>query len=141
MDRSLSEGSPHRNVNPDDWPPPSGFSYATVAADGTPVYLGGHTGHRPDGSISDDLVEQFEQAASNVAEALRAAGAEPEHLVQLVIHVTDMGEYRRARGKIGERYRAHLGKHYPAMALIGVSELVDPAAQVELVGVAVVPRA
>lgn len=137
----MSGGSPHRNVNPDDWPRPSGFSYATVPADGTPVYLGGLTGHRRDGSISDVLVEQFEQAASNVAEALRAAGAEPEHLVQLVIYVTDMGEYRRAREEIGERYRAYLGKHYPAMALIGVSELVDPAAQVELVGVAVVPRA
>jgi enamine deaminase RidA (YjgF/YER057c/UK114 family) len=141
VDRSVSWGTPHRNVNPDGWPPPSGFSYATVAADGTPVYLGGHTGHRRDGSIADDLVEQFEQAASNVAEVLRTAGAEPEHLVQLVIYVTDMDEYRRARREIGERYRARLGKHYPAMALIGVSELVDPAARVELVGVAVVPRA
>lgn len=104
------------------------------------MYLGGHTGHRPDGSISAGLVEQFEQATSNVAEALRAAGAEPGHLVQLVVYVTDMEEYRRFRREIGERYRAHLGKHYPAMALIGVSELVDPAARVELAGVAVVPR-
>lgn len=139
MDGSVSWGTPHRNVNPDGWPPPSGFSYATVAAEGTPVYLGGHTGHRPDGSISDDLVEQFEQATSNVAEALGAVGAEPGHLVHLVIYVTDMEKYRRSLREIGERYRAHLGKHYPAMALIGVTELVDPAARVELVGVAVVP--
>jgi enamine deaminase RidA (YjgF/YER057c/UK114 family) len=93
-----------------------------------------------DGTIAEDLVGQFDQAAWNVAEALRAASASPEHLVQLLIFVTDVAEYRASRKEIGEAYRRHLGRHFPAMALLGVSELVDPRAKVELVGSAVVPE-
>lgn len=131
--------SPHRNVNPDSLPPPSGYSHATMAAAGTAVHLGGQAGHRPDGSIADDLVEQFDQACANVVEALRAAGGEPEHLVQLTIYATDLGEYRRRLRELGEAWRERFGTHYPAMALIGATELFDADARVELVGVAVVP--
>jgi enamine deaminase RidA (YjgF/YER057c/UK114 family) len=130
--------SPHRLINPETLPPPRGYSHAVVAAPGTVVALAGQTGHRTDGTIAEDLVEQFDQAASNVAEALRAAGGSPEHLVQLLIFVTDVAQYRGSRDQIGERYRRHLGKHFPAMALLGVSELVDRRAKVELVGTAVV---
>jgi enamine deaminase RidA (YjgF/YER057c/UK114 family) len=129
----------HRNVNPETLPPPTGYSHATVAAPGATVYLGGQTGHRRDGSIAEDLVEQFDQAAGNVAEAIRAAGGSPEHLVRMEIYVTDLAAYRASLGTIGQAYRRHLGKRYPAMALIGVSELFDAAAKVELVGVAVIP--
>jgi enamine deaminase RidA (YjgF/YER057c/UK114 family) len=131
--------SPHRLVNPETLPPPTGYSHAVVAATGTVVALAGQTGHRADGTIEGDLVAQFDQAAANVTEALRAAGGEPEHLVQLLIFVTDLADYREHRQEIGEAYRHHLGRHFPAMALLGVSELVDPRAKVELVGVAVVP--
>jgi enamine deaminase RidA (YjgF/YER057c/UK114 family) len=139
VDGPVSGPSPHRNVNPETLPPPSGYSHATVAAPGTVVHLGGQTGHRRDGSIAEDLVEQFGQAASNIVEAVGAAGGSPEHLVQVLIYVTDMAEYRGSLGPIGQAYRQHLGKHYPAMALIGVPELFDPRAKVELVGVAVIP--
>lgn len=131
--------SPHRQVNPDSLPPPSGYAHATVAAPGTAVYLGGQAGHRPDGSIASDLVEQFEQACANVLEALRAAGGEAEHLVQLTIFATDVGEYRGRLRELGRAWRGRFGRHYPAMALIGTTELFDAEAQVELVGVAVVP--
>ncbi len=130
---------PHRNVNPDSLPPPSGYAHATMAAAGTAVYLGGQAGHRPDGSIDHDLVGQFDQACANVLEALRAAGGEPEHLVHLTIYATDVGEYRNRLRELGETWRGRFGKHYPAMALIGTTELFDPEARVELVGVAVVP--
>jgi enamine deaminase RidA (YjgF/YER057c/UK114 family) len=132
--------STHRLVNPDSLPPPRGYSHAVVAAGtGTVVALAGQTGHHADGSIEENLVGQFDQAAWNVVEALRAAGGSPEHLVQLLIFVTEVAEYREHREEIGEAYRRHLGKHFPAMALIGVSELVDPRARVEVVGLAVVP--
>jgi enamine deaminase RidA (YjgF/YER057c/UK114 family) len=138
VDRPVTE-TPHRFVNPDTLPPPVGYSHAVVAAPGRIVFLGGQTGHRPDGSIAERLEEQFDQAAANVAEALRAAGGRPEHLVQMVIYTTDLAEYRRSREPIGEAYRRHLGRHFPAMALLGVSELMDPAASMELLAVAVVP--
>jgi enamine deaminase RidA (YjgF/YER057c/UK114 family) len=140
-EEARSEDTPHRLVNPDTLPPPRGYSHAVVAATGTVVALAGQTGHRTDGTIDDDLVGQFDQAAGNVAEALRAAGGRAEHLVQLLIFVTDVAGYRESREQIGEAYRRHLGRHFPAMALLGVSELVDPRAQVELVGLAVVPEA
>ena len=130
---------PHRNVNPDTLPRPSGYAHATVASSGTTGYLGGQAGHRPDGSIAEDLVEQFDQACANVVEALRAAGGEPEHLVQLLIFATDLGEYRGRLRDLGGAWRRHFGKHYPSMALLGTTELFDAEARVELVGVAVVP--
>jgi enamine deaminase RidA (YjgF/YER057c/UK114 family) len=140
VDGPVSEPSPHRNVNPETLPPPTGYSYATVAAPGTVVYLGGQTGHRPDGSIPEDLVEQFDQAAANVADVVRAAGGSPEHLVRIEIYVTDLASYRRSLAPIGQAYRRHFGRHYPAMALMGVPELFDPRAKVELVVTAVVPN-
>ena len=139
MDGPVTEPSPHRNVNPEALPAPTGYSNATVATPGTVVYLGGQTGHRADGSIPEDLVEQFDRAAGNLVEALRAAAGAPEHVVRIDIYVTDVPSYRRSLDPIGQAYRRHLGKHYPAMALIGVSELFDPRAKVELVATAVVP--
>jgi enamine deaminase RidA (YjgF/YER057c/UK114 family) len=104
------------------------------------VHLAGQTGHRADGSLSgEDLVEQFDQACANVVAALGAAGGRPEHLVSMTIYTTDLPAYREDRPLIGQAYQRHLGKHYPAMALLGVTELVDPAAKVEIVGVAVIP--
>lgn len=131
--------TPHRLINPETLAKPSGYSHAVIAAPGTVVSLAGQTGHRADGTIAENLVEQFDQAAWNVAEVLRAAGGRPEHLVQLLIFVTDPAGYRAHREEIGEAYRTHFGKHYPAMALLSVSELFDPRAMVELVGLAVVP--
>jgi enamine deaminase RidA (YjgF/YER057c/UK114 family) len=139
MDGPVS-GSPHELVNPESLPPPRGFSHAALATSGRTVHLAGQTGHRADGVLAGDgLVEQFDQACANVVEALRAAGGEPDHLISLMIYTTDMGAYRQERQQIGEAYRRSFDRHYPAMALIGVSELVDPKAKVELVGVAVVP--
>jgi enamine deaminase RidA (YjgF/YER057c/UK114 family) len=134
-------GTPHRLVNPETLSPPRGYSHAVVAAPGMVVALAGQTGHRADGTIDESLVGQFDQAAANVAEALRGAGGLPDHLVQLLIFVTDVAAYRDSREEIGEAYRRHLGRHFPAMALLGVSELVDPRARVEIVGLAVVPEA
>ncbi|MQA85594.1 MAG: RidA family protein [Streptosporangiales bacterium] len=112
-----------------------------VAAPGRIVCLGGQTGSLPDGSIAAaTLAEQFDRAAGNVAAALAAAGGRPEHLVQLTVYTTDMRAYRASLRDLGLAYRRHLGRHYPAMALFGVSELFDPKALVELVGVAVIPE-
>ena len=98
---------------------------------GGAVYLGGQIGE------GATLVEQFDSAAAKVVTALRAAGGEPEHLVSLVVYTTEMDEYRASRGELASVWR-HFGRRYPAMALVGVGELVEPDAKVELMGVAVV---
>jgi enamine deaminase RidA (YjgF/YER057c/UK114 family) len=132
--------SPHRVVRAPGLPAPSGYAHAVVAEPGTLVYLGGQTAQGSDGAIRGrTIVEQFDVAAGNVVAALTAAGGQPEHLVYVTIYVTDVAEYRASLGDLGTVYRRHLGYHYPAMALVGVSALFDDAAKIELAAAAVIP--
>ena len=134
-------GSPHRIVNPEGLTRPVGFAHAVVAAPGRTVYLGGQPAQGPDGAIVGlTLAEQFEVAAGNLVAALAAAGGSPEHLVSLHIYTTEIDVYRASLGELGASYRRHLGRHYVASALFEVAGLFDPAAKVELVGIAVVPE-
>ena len=91
-------------------------------------------------SEGSTIVEQFDHAAANVVAALEAAGARPEDLVSLQIFVTDAEEYRSSLEPIGEAWRGHFGRHYPAMALFEVAGLFDADAKVELLGIAVIPE-
>ena len=136
MDRPVA--SPHEIRNPETLPPPSGFSHAVIAQAGRTVYLAGQTAQQKDGTIAGSTIaEQFDVAASNVVKALEAAGARPQDLVSMQIFVTDVAEYKRTSNQIGDAYRRHFGRHYPAMALLEVSRLFDPKAKVELMAIAV----
>lgn len=124
-----------RLVNPDDLPRPSGFSHAVLApAGGDTVYLAGQIGG------GETISEQFGNAAANLLSALRAAGGTAEDLVSLQVFVTDVGAYKAALADLGLKWRKHFGRHYPAMGLFGVTELFEPTAMVELMGIAVLPR-
>jgi enamine deaminase RidA (YjgF/YER057c/UK114 family) len=132
--------TPHELVNPEFLAPPVGFSHAVVAVPGHTVYVGGQTAHGPDGDVRGGTVaEQFEAAVTNLVGALQAAGAKPEHLVSVQIFTTAAEAYRGSLGSIGDSWRRHIGKHYPAMALFEVNELFDPEAKVELTAIAVIP--
>jgi enamine deaminase RidA (YjgF/YER057c/UK114 family) len=138
MERPIA--SPHRVLNPDSLPPPSGFSHAVVAAPGRTVYIAGQAGQLKDGSVArGTIAEQFEVAAGNVLKALAAAGGGADHLVSMQIFVTDLADYQRSLPQVGAAYRRYFGKHYPAIALLEVKSLFDPAARVELMCVAVIP--
>ena len=126
------------HVNPPSLARPSGFSHAVVAT-GTTVHLAGQTGMATDGSIvPGGVVAQFEQALTNLLEALRAAGGEPEHLASLTIYIVDMDDYRAHAREIGGVWRRLVGESYPATAGIGVARLWDADAVVELQGTAVI---
>jgi enamine deaminase RidA (YjgF/YER057c/UK114 family) len=134
MERAMS----HQIVTAPELATPVGYAHAVVAGPGRTVYLGGQTALGPDGTIhGDTIVEQFDIAAGNVAAALRAAGGKPEDLVSLQIFVTDVKAYKAALRELGEVYRRHFGRHYPAIALLGTTGLWDAEAMIELVGVAV----
>jgi enamine deaminase RidA (YjgF/YER057c/UK114 family) len=136
-----AEPSPHRIVNPPGLAPPAGFSHAVVAAPGRTVYLAGQIGADAGGRVAaGGLAEQFDLALANLLTALAAAGGRPEQLVWLQIFVTDVAGYRAELRRLGEVWRRHLGRHYPATALLEVRGLFDPAAMVELMGIAVVPE-
>src|SRR6201995_277537 len=125
-------------VNSPDLATPVGFSHAVKA--GNTVYLGGQVAQAPDGTVTGETIaEQFDVAAGNLMTALRAAGGEPSDLVSLQVFVTAVGEYKDSLMALGKGWGRHFGRHYPAMGLFGVSELFDPAAKVELMGVAVLP--
>jgi enamine deaminase RidA (YjgF/YER057c/UK114 family) len=136
MDRPVAR--PHEIRNPETLPPPKGFSHAIIAQAGRTVYLAGQTAQKADGTIAGaTMAEQFDVAAGNVVKALEAAGSHPHDLVSMQIFVTDVAEYQRASKQIGEAYRRHFGRHYPAMALLEVGRLLDPKAKVELMCIAV----
>jgi enamine deaminase RidA (YjgF/YER057c/UK114 family) len=119
---------------------PVGYAHAVVSAPGRTVHLGGQTALGPDGKIQGaTLVEQFDVAAGNVLLALRAAGGVPEHIVQMLMFVTDVGEYKASLSELGEVWKRHFGRRYPAIAMLGVAALYDERARVELVATAVVP--
>ncbi len=88
--------------------------------------------------VSDDLVEQFDRALSNVVTVTTEAGGTPEAIARLVIYVTDKNEYRERMKEIGERYRPRMGKHFPAMVLVEVKSLLEDGAKVEIEGTAII---
>jgi enamine deaminase RidA (YjgF/YER057c/UK114 family) len=127
-------------INAPELAPPIGFSHAVRAGD--TVYLAGQTALAPDGSIvGETIADQFDVAAGNLMTALRAAGGGPDDLVSLQVFVTSVSEYKQSLMALGRVWRTHFGRRYPAMGLFGVTELFDPAAKVELMGVAVLSRA
>ena len=76
--------------------------------------------------------EQFAQALRNVVAVVRAAGGEPEHLVRVTIYVTDKAQYLAQVREIGAAWREIVGKHFPAMALVQVADLLEEGALVEI---------
>jgi enamine deaminase RidA (YjgF/YER057c/UK114 family) len=130
----------HKIVTAPELAPPVGYAHAVVSGPGRTVHLGGQTALGPDGTIrGETLVEQFDVAAGNVLAALRAAGGAPEHIVQMLMFVTDVAEYKASLRELGEVWKRHFGRRYPAMAMLGVTALFDEQARVELVATAVLP--
>ena len=130
-------------LEPDGLAPGRGYSNAVVApAGGRLCFVAGQIGWDAAGRlVGPGLVEQFQRALANVVAAVRAAGGGPEHLARLTIYVVDREEYRAELTAVGEAYRAVMGRHYPAMALLEVAALLEPGARVEIEGTAVLPPA
>lgn len=127
-------------VNPPELGRPSGFSHATSAS-GRVVSLAGQTALDSEGRIvGATVVEQFEQALGNLLSALRAAGGAPSDLASMTIYIVDMDDYKAHAREIGAVWQRLIGRHYPAMAGIGVARLWDVEALVEVQGLAVLPE-
>ena len=132
----------YQPVLPEGWPRPRGFSHAVVARGATQVRIAGQIGvvrGEPSVAADADMGTQWAQAMANLVTVLRAAGGQPEHLIMLRAYVTDIGEFNRAGAAVGKAWGETLGKHYPAMTLVQVSALIDPAAKVEIEGEALLP--
>ena len=126
-------------LQPPGWTRPRGYSNG-IAARGTVVFIGGQVGWNAAQQFeSDDFVAQTRQALVNVVAVLAEGGAKPEHLVRLTWYVTDKQEYMSRLPEIGAAYREVIGRHFPTMALVQVTALVEDRAKVEIEATAVVP--
>ncbi len=137
----INDPSPHEILHPKNWKPAKGYANG-VAAKGKMIFLGGLIGWNAQQEFeTDSFAEQVEQTLKNIVAVLVEAGARPEHLVRLTWYVTDKREYLGSLPEIGRAYRAHLGRHFPAMALVQVAALVEDRAKVEIEATAVIPEA
>lgn len=127
-------------VNPDRLSPAVGFSHGVLTAGGRLLHIAGETGHDGDMNLASGFVAQFGQACRNLVTVVEEAGGSAQDVVSMTIFTTDVPSYRADRVEVGRVYREVFGKHFPAMALVGVAELVDDGAVVEIVGVAVIPE-
>ena len=126
-------------LHPSHWKPAIGYSNG-IAASGRMVFTGGIIGWNADQVFeSDDFTAQVEQALKSIVEVLACAGAGPEHLVRLTWYVTDKRDYLASLKDLGRIYKAVIGRHYPAMALVQVVALVEDRAKVEIEATAVIP--
>ena len=114
------------------WPPPRGYANGTIGT-GRVVHVAGQIAWDTSGAIvSDDLVAQFGQALANVVAVVTAAGGAATDVAAMTVFVTDIDAYRAGRRALGPIWKAHLGAHFPAMALVAVAALVEPGAKVEI---------
>jgi enamine deaminase RidA (YjgF/YER057c/UK114 family) len=131
--------SPHDTLQPPGWAKPIGYANG-IKARGSTVFVGGQIGWNAQCKfVAHDLAGQVRQALENVVTILSAGGAGPEHITTMTWYVTDRKRYVAELKQIGEAYRATIGRHFPAMAVVEVSGLVEDEALVEIQATAVVP--
>lgn len=126
-------------INPESLGAPRGYSNGVFAdAGGRLLFISGQIGwNQQQQIVSDDVVEQFDLALANVLAVVKEAGGRPDQIARLIIYVTDKNEYRDRMEEIGGRYRARMGKHFPAMVLVEVQSLLEDRAKIEIEGTAV----
>ena len=124
---------------PPGWPRPKGYANG-ISAKGRLVATAGVVGWNAQEQFeTDDLAGQFRQVLVNTLAILAEDGAGPEHIVRMTWYVTDIDAYRNSLPEIGAAYRELIGKNFPAMAVVGVTALVEPGAKIEIETLAMVP--
>jgi enamine deaminase RidA (YjgF/YER057c/UK114 family) len=127
-------------VNPPNFPKPRGYTNGIVCQPGRTLYIAGQVAFDQQARIvSPDFATQFLAALDNVIDVVRAAGGGTEHIVKLLIFVTDLDKYRDAQRTIGAGWRERMGAYWPAMSLVKVAGLLEPGAMVEIEGTAILP--
>ena len=129
-----------RFINPESLGPARGYSNGVlVPPGGQMLFVAGQIAwDERQRIVSADFVEQFDRALANVLAVVAEAGGRPDQIARVLIYVTDREEYRRRTREVGLRWRARMGRHFPAMALVEVKGLLEDEAKVEIEAVAVI---
>jgi enamine deaminase RidA (YjgF/YER057c/UK114 family) len=126
-------------LQPPGWARAKGFSNG-VAAHGRLVFIAGQIGWTGQGEWKErSFAGQFRQALQNILDVLKEAKGGPEHIVRLTWYVLDKKEYLASLKEVGTAYRSLMGTHYPTMAVVQVSGLVEDEARLEIEAMAVIP--
>ena len=131
----------YEHINPEELGAPKGWTNGMLGPkNGRILFVAGQDAADANGEVTtDDFIEQFDIVLDKMLTVVREAGGGPEDIGRMTIFVADLDTYRGSRRDLGETYRSHMGKHYPAMALVEVKRLLDPRALVEIEGTAVIP--
>jgi enamine deaminase RidA (YjgF/YER057c/UK114 family) len=125
---------------PPGWAPPIGYANGVAVTPGRLVFVAGQVGWDANQRFaSEALAPQFDQALANVIAVVAAAGGRPEHICRITAFCCDKPAYLAARPELGRIWRARMGRHFPAMSMIFVSDLLDSPGKIELEATAVVP--
>lgn len=124
-------------VNPESWPQPRGYSNGLIAEGSKVLFIAGQVGWDEAGKFAGGFVLQFELALKNVLQVLRAAGGDATDIGRFTIYIKDKEQYRQSLKQVGKVYRSAMGKHYPAMSLVVVKDLLEDEALVEIEATAV----
>jgi len=125
---------------PPGWAPPIGYANGIAADAGRIVFIAGQVGWNAHQKFERaDFVSQFDQALANVLEVLAQAGGRPEHVCRITAYCCDKPAYVAARPALAEVWRRRMGRHFPAMSMIFVADLLDSPAAIELEATAVIP--
>lgn len=137
----MNDANLHELLHPSHWKAAVGYANGVLAS-GRMLFVGGQIGWNGDQNFeSDDFAAQVHQALANIVEVLEVAGAGPEHVVRLTWYVTDKQEYLARLKEVGAAYREVMGKHFPAMTMVQVADLIEDRAKVEIEATAVIPEA
>jgi enamine deaminase RidA (YjgF/YER057c/UK114 family) len=125
-----------RIINPDSLVEPRGYNHGIVAS-GNLLFIAGQIGLDQQGNFADGLAAQFGQALRNVISVVEAAGGKANQITRFTIFIKDKKDYLQTREAIGRQYRQIMGKHFPAMSLLVVKDLLEERALVEIEATAV----
>lgn len=126
-----------RAILPEGWPMPRGYANGMVAS-GRVLVTGGLVGWNAQGVFAEGFLEQLRQTLDNIRAVVEAGGGSVADIVRLTWYVTDIEAYRAALAEMGPVYRAVMGRHFPAMAVVQVVALVEPQAMIEIEATAVI---
>jgi enamine deaminase RidA (YjgF/YER057c/UK114 family) len=129
-----------RALLPEGWAAPIGYANGIEVEAGRIVFIAGQVGWDAQQKFqSEDIVPQFEQALANVVTVLAEAGGAPHHICRMTAYCCDKPAYLAARAQLGAIWKRLIGRHYPAMSMIFVSDLLDHPGKIELEATAVLP--
>ena len=130
----------HQFIKPDGWAPAKGYNNGVLSADGH-LFVGGQIGWNKDQVFeTHDFIGQMEQALRNISDVIVAAGGRIEDVTRLTWFVTDKQEYLARQAEVGAVYRRVFRRHFPAMTMVVVADLIEDSALLEIEATAVLAK-